>query len=86
MPAGGSLRPASAETVAARMHYVHQDGQAVYKYAVRKMVETTSKLLQANNISAADLGCLYSSPGQQAHHSFYRGASGPAAGTGGHQH
>ena len=41
MPAGGSLRPASAETVAGRMHYVHQDGQAVYKYAVRKMVETS---------------------------------------------
>ena len=40
------------------MHYVHQDGQAVYKYAVRKMVETTSKLLQSNNISAADLGCF----------------------------
>jgi 3-oxoacyl-[acyl-carrier-protein] synthase-3 len=58
MPAGGSLRPASAETVAARMHYVHQDGQAVYKYAVRKMVETTSKLLHTNNITAADLGCF----------------------------
>ena len=58
MPAGGSLRPASPETIAARMHYVHQDGQAVYKYAVRKMVETTSKLLQSNNISAADLGCF----------------------------
>jgi 3-oxoacyl-[acyl-carrier-protein] synthase-3 len=58
MPAGGSLRPASAETVAARMHYVHQDGQAVYKYAVRKMVETTGKLLHTNNITAADLGCF----------------------------
>ena len=38
MPAGGSLHPPSAETVAKKMHYVHQDGQAVYKYAVRKMV------------------------------------------------
>jgi 3-oxoacyl-[acyl-carrier-protein] synthase III len=58
MPAGGSLRPASLETIAARMHYVHQDGQAVYKYAVRKMVETSSKLLHANNITAADLACF----------------------------
>jgi 3-oxoacyl-[acyl-carrier-protein] synthase III len=58
MPAGGSLHPASPETIAARMHYVHQDGQAVYKYAVRKMVETSSKLLQANNIEASDLGCF----------------------------
>jgi 3-oxoacyl-[acyl-carrier-protein] synthase-3 len=58
MPAGGSLHPASAETVAGRMHYVHQDGQAVYKYAVRKMVETSSKLLKENNVSVEDLGCL----------------------------
>jgi 3-oxoacyl-[acyl-carrier-protein] synthase-3 len=58
MPAGGSLHPASAETVAGRLHYVHQDGQAVYKYAVRKMVDTASKVLHANNITAGDLGCF----------------------------
>src|SRR6202167_6652563 len=58
MPAGGSLCPASPETIAERMHYVHQDGQAVYKYAVRKMVETSSKLLKANHIEAGDLGCF----------------------------
>ena len=58
MPAGGSLHPASAETVAGRMHYVHQDGQAVYKYAVRKMVETATKVLHANNITADQLGCF----------------------------
>jgi 3-oxoacyl-[acyl-carrier-protein] synthase III len=58
MPAGGSLHPASPETVAGRMHYVHQDGQAVYKYAVRKMVETASKVLHANNITADQLGCF----------------------------
>jgi 3-oxoacyl-[acyl-carrier-protein] synthase-3 len=58
MPAGGSLHPASPETVAGRMHYVHQDGQAVYKYAVRKMVETTTKVLHANNITAGQLGCF----------------------------
>jgi 3-oxoacyl-[acyl-carrier-protein] synthase III len=58
MPAGGSLHPASPETVADRMHYVHQDGQAVYKYAVRKMVETASKVLHANKITAGQLGCF----------------------------
>jgi 3-oxoacyl-[acyl-carrier-protein] synthase III len=58
MPAGGSLRPTSAETIAARMHYVHQDGQAVYKYAVRKMVEISTKLLKENNTAAAELACL----------------------------
>src|ERR1700738_5261271 len=37
MPAGGSLHPASHQTVDARMHYVHQEGQQVFKYAVRRM-------------------------------------------------
>jgi 3-oxoacyl-[acyl-carrier-protein] synthase-3 len=58
MPAGGSLHPSSPETIAARMHYVHQDGQAVYKYAVRKMVETSKKLLEANNVSVDELACF----------------------------
>jgi 3-oxoacyl-[acyl-carrier-protein] synthase-3 len=58
MPAGGSRCPASPTTLAERMHYVHQDGQAVYKYAVRKMVETSSKLLEANHINASDLACF----------------------------
>ena len=58
MPAGGSRRPASTETIAERMHYVHQDGQAVYKYAVRKMVETSAKLLHTNKITADDLACF----------------------------
>jgi 3-oxoacyl-[acyl-carrier-protein] synthase-3 len=58
MPAGGSRCPASPTTLAERMHYVHQDGQAVYKYAVRKMVETSSKLLETNHISASDLTCF----------------------------
>ena len=39
MPAGGSLRPASHETVDQRLHYVKQDGQAVFKFAVRKTEE-----------------------------------------------
>jgi 3-oxoacyl-[acyl-carrier-protein] synthase III len=58
MPAGGSLHPPSAETVANKMHYVHQDGQAVYKYAVRKMAEVTEKVLERSGIKGADLGCF----------------------------
>jgi 3-oxoacyl-[acyl-carrier-protein] synthase-3 len=58
MPAGGSLVPASNESIAKRLHYVHQDGQTVYKYAVRKMVETSSRLLAANNIAVGDLSCF----------------------------
>src|SRR6185369_5865348 len=42
MPAGGSRMPASADTVAQRLHYVKQDGGQVFKYAVRKMEEVCS--------------------------------------------
>lgn len=55
MPAGGSLHPASHETVDKRMHYVHQDGAAVYKFAVRKMVEASESVLARNGITGADL-------------------------------
>ncbi len=55
---GGSLNPASHETVDKKMHYIYQDGQAVYKFAVRKMAEATSKLLGRNGITGADLGCF----------------------------
>jgi 3-oxoacyl-[acyl-carrier-protein] synthase-3 len=58
MPGGGSLHPSTAETVAQKMHYVHQDGQAVYKYAVRKMAEVSEKLLQRNCVEGSDLGCF----------------------------
>ena len=58
MPAGGSLNPASHETVDKRMHYIHQDGPAVYKFAVRKMAEATSKLLERNGVTGAELDCF----------------------------
>ncbi len=58
MPAGGSRLPASADTVARRLHFVHQDGQQVFKYAVRKMYESCHGLLAKNNYSAADVGVL----------------------------
>lgn len=50
MPAGGSLCPASHETVEKKMHYVHQQGQQVFKYAVKKMGEYSTLLLERNDI------------------------------------
>jgi 3-oxoacyl-[acyl-carrier-protein] synthase-3 len=58
MPASGSLNPASHETVDKRMHYIHQDGPAVFKFAVRKMAEVSAALLARNGITGADLGCF----------------------------
>ena len=58
MPGGGSLHPATAETVAQKMHYVHQDGQAVYKFAVRKMAEAAETVLSRNGVAGAELGCF----------------------------
>lgn len=55
MPGGGSLHPSSHETVDKRMHYVHQDGQAVFKYAVRKMGEAAEQLLKRNGFTGADI-------------------------------
>ncbi|HYM11303.1 MAG TPA: beta-ketoacyl-ACP synthase III [Bryobacterales bacterium] len=58
MPAGGSRRPASHETVDKRMHYVHQDGGQVFKFAVRKMYETCKELLDRNGFTAKDVDVL----------------------------
>ena len=58
MPAGGSRLPASAETVANRQHYVKQEGQQVFKYAVRKMYELSSALLARNGLTADDVTIL----------------------------
>ena len=58
MPAGGSRLPASRETVDQRLHYVHQDGSQVFKYAVRKMHEACQELLQRNGLSVKDVGLL----------------------------
>ena len=58
LPAGGSLRPASAETVANKEHYVYQDGQTVYKFAVRKMSEIAEKVLTRHGLSGRDLACF----------------------------
>ena len=55
MPAGGSRMPPSRETVEKRLHYVHQEGQQVFKYAVRKMYEVCKELLERNHLTGADV-------------------------------
>jgi 3-oxoacyl-[acyl-carrier-protein] synthase-3 len=58
MPGGGSLHPATHETVDKRMHFVHQDGQAVFKYAVRKMGDICERLLERNRVKPTDIDCF----------------------------
>jgi 3-oxoacyl-[acyl-carrier-protein] synthase-3 len=55
MPGGGSLNPATCETVKQKMHYVHQDGQQVFKYAVRKMAEASVNVLERNGYKGDDV-------------------------------
>jgi len=58
MPGGGSLHPSSHETVDKRMHYVHQDGQAVFKYAVRNLADCCDRLLKRNGLTGKDVDCF----------------------------
>lgn len=55
MPGGGSLNPPTHETVDKKMHYVHQDGQAVFKFAVRKMADVCDEILKRNNLTGSDI-------------------------------
>lgn len=55
MPGGGSLHPTTKDTIAKRMHYVHQDGQQVFKFAVRKQTELCLKLLERNGLKGSDI-------------------------------
>ncbi len=58
MKAGGSVKPASVETVLAKEHYVYQEGQAVFKFAVKGMADVSFELMQRNNLSADDIAWL----------------------------
>lgn len=58
MKAGGSLRPASIETVQNKEHYVYQEGKTVFKFAVKGMINTTVDLLERNHISNADINWI----------------------------
>jgi 3-oxoacyl-[acyl-carrier-protein] synthase III len=58
MPGGGSLHPASAETVEKKMHYIHQEGAQVFKYAVRRMAELACQMLERNGFTSNDLALV----------------------------
>jgi 3-oxoacyl-[acyl-carrier-protein] synthase-3 len=55
MPAGGSLKPATAETVAAKEHYIHQSGSEVFKKAVREMADNSRLLMDRNGFTGDQL-------------------------------
>lgn len=58
MKAGGSVRPSSVETVLAKEHYVYQEGQAVFKFAVKGMADVSYELMKRNNLTADDIAWL----------------------------
>lgn len=58
MKAGGSVKPASIETVTAREHFAYQDGKTVFKYAVVGMADASAQIMERNNLSADDVAWL----------------------------
>ncbi len=58
MPGGGSLHPATPETVENKFHFVHQEGSQVFKYAARRMAEMSTRLLERNGFTKDDLALL----------------------------
>lgn len=58
MPGGGSLNPSTTETVEGRMHYVHQEGSQVFKYAVRRMAEVAVNLIERNGLTSDDVALV----------------------------
>jgi 3-oxoacyl-[acyl-carrier-protein] synthase-3 len=86
MPAGGSRQPASVDTVAKRMHYVKQDGQAVFKFAVRNTEEACRRILDRNGVTPDEIDLLVSHQGQSAHHSLGSREARSSREQGRHQH
>ena len=58
MPGGGSLHPSSHETVDQKMHYIHQEGAQVFKYAVRRMAELACEMLERNGYTSKELALV----------------------------
>ncbi len=58
VPAGGSIEPATKETVKAKRHYVYQDGKTVFKWAVSKMADVCEKIMERNNLTNDDINWL----------------------------
>jgi 3-oxoacyl-[acyl-carrier-protein] synthase III len=58
MKAGGSLKPASIETVTSKQHYIYQEGQAVFKFAVKGMADVSAELIERNDLTGNDIAWL----------------------------
>jgi len=58
MKAGGSIRPPSHDTVDAREHFIYQEGQAVFKFAVTKMADVSAEIMSKNNLKSEDVSWL----------------------------
>jgi 3-oxoacyl-[acyl-carrier-protein] synthase-3 len=58
MYGGGSLHPASHETVDQKMHYIYQDGKTVFKFAVKGMADVSAEIMERNNLKAEDIAYL----------------------------
>ena len=58
MPGGGSLNPSTTETIGKKLHYVHQEGSQVFKYAVRRMADLAVHLVERNGIKSDDLALV----------------------------
>jgi 3-oxoacyl-[acyl-carrier-protein] synthase III len=58
MKGGGSKNPASHETVDQKLHYIRQEGQAVFKFAVTKMADTAAAIMERNNLTGEDIAWL----------------------------
>ncbi len=58
MPAGGSVKPSTAETVANKEHYVVQEGQTVFKFAVKEMADVSADIMERNNLQGEDIAWL----------------------------
>lgn len=58
MKAGGSLKPATVETVLAKEHFAYQEGQAVFKFAVKGMADVSAEIMERNNLTANDIAWL----------------------------
>lgn len=56
--AGGSVKPATLETVAAKEHFVYQEGQTVFKFAVTKMADVSAEIMEKNNLKSEDISWL----------------------------
>src|SRR5258708_39244309 len=60
MRAGGSAKPSSHDTIDQRLHYVKQDGQTVFKFAVRKTEEVARRLLERNGLTSGEIDLFVS--------------------------